>query len=124
MTIAEAISRVDAIRPNGFRQAQKIIWLENLEAQIYREIVLPNENPENIHFEGFPPDVEIGTKLIAPLPYDDVYIKWLESQIHLANSEIDRYNNAKTLFNNAYAVFRDWWKREHMPLGRSTHFKF
>ncbi|MBP3410075.1 MAG: hypothetical protein J6M10_03670 [Clostridia bacterium] len=122
MTIAEAISRVDEIKPNRFTQKQKIEWLENIEGQIYQEMVLPNENPGKICFDGFPADVDVGTKLIAPAPYDEVYVLYLQCRIDLGNAELKKYNNSMLMFNSAYATLKDWWKRAHRPVERVTHF--
>lgn len=124
MTIAEAISRVDAIKPNRFRQEQKLEWLENIEGQVYREIVLPNENPEGIAFSGFASNVDPGTQLIAPKPYDEVYILYLQCQIDRGNMEEKKYNNSMLMFNAAYMQLKNYWQRTHMPLQAVTHFRF
>jgi len=124
MTIADVINRVNALKPSGFTQKQKIEWLENIEGQIYWEIVVPNENPKGIKFDGFPSDVDTAHELIAPKPYDEVYVLYLQAQIDLGNQETQKYNNSMTLFNSAYSALRSWWKRTHMPVSAVTHFNF
>ena len=123
MTIQEAIARVDAVKPNRYKQAQKIAWLGNLEGQIYNELVLTHENPAHIQRVEFHENMDMEHALIAPHPYDEVYLLYLQSQIDLNNMEIAKYNNSKTLYNNAYQTLVDFWNRTHMPLGPVTHFK-
>jgi hypothetical protein len=123
MTIHEAIARVDAVKPNRYKEAQKIAWLGNLEGQIFNELVLTHEHPPMIVQLDFNENMDTDQKLIAPHPYDEVYTLCLQSQIDLNNMEIAKYNNSKTLYNNAYQTLVDYWNRTHMPLGRVTHFK-
>ena len=59
--------------------------------------------------------MDTDTKLIAPHPYDEVYVLYLQSQIDLGNMEIAKYNNAKALFNQAYITYTDHYNRTHMP---------
>ena len=123
MTIHEAIARVDAVKPNRFKEAQKIAWLGNLEGQIFNELVLTHEHPPMIVQLDFNENMDTDQKLIAPHPYDEVYVLYLQSKIDLGNQEIAKYQNSKALYNNAYAILRDYWKRTHMPVQSVTHFR-
>lgn len=122
MTIHEAIARVDAVKPNRFKEAQKIAWLGNLEGQIFNELVLTHECPNPIRRIVFDENMDTDQQLIVPHPYDEVYILYLQSQIDLNNMEIAKYNNSKTLYNNAYQTLVDYWNRSYMPVGAVTHF--
>ena len=53
--------------------------------------------------------------LLAPAPYDGLYRHYVEAQIHYANGELERYNNAMALWNNGLMTLRDHWCRGHMP---------
>lgn len=123
MTINEVIRRVDAFKPNRFTLAQKLEWLGNIEGHIYNELVLTHENPEGISAVQISSEMDLDTKLIAPFPHDEVYPLYLQSQIDLGNMEISKYNNSKTLFNNAYMTLRDYWNRTHMPVCSVKAFK-
>lgn len=123
MTIHEAIARVDAVKPNRFKEAQKIAWLGNLEGQIFNELVLTHECPNPIRRIAFDENMDTDQQLIVPHPYDEVYILYLQSQIDLNNMEIAKYNNSKTLYNNAYQTLVDYWNRSYMPVSPVTHFK-
>lgn len=121
MTIHEAIVRVDTVKPNRFKEEQKVAWLKNLEGQIFNELVLTHEHPPMLITTGS--DDETERQLVAPHPYDEVYVLYLQSQIDLNNMEIAKYNNSKTLYNNAYQTLVDYWNRTYMPVGPVTHFK-
>ena len=43
------------------------------------------------------------------------YRHYVEAQIHYANGEMERYNNACAAWNNALLTYRDFWCRSHMP---------
>jgi hypothetical protein len=74
-------------------------------------------------FNGYTADSPMDTILIVSAPYDDIYIKWLESQIDYANREYDKYNNSIVAYNDAYAEYERHYNRTHMPKGKKS-FKF
>ena len=43
MTIAEAIQRVDTLRPNRYKDKEKVMWLSELDGQIFTEILMAHE---------------------------------------------------------------------------------
>ena len=65
------------------------------------------------HFFGF--YLTDAAELLAPAPYDGLYRHYVEAQIHYANGELERYNNAMALWNNGLMTLRDYWCREHLP---------
>lgn len=117
MTIQEAIDRVDMLKPNKQPEEFKIKWLSELDGLIHREIILKHAHSGRMrHFDGYDEDTNPGQVLLAPYPYDEIYTWWLMSKVDLQNQEIDKYNNDRTLFNNAYDTLSDWWTRNHMPI--------
>ena len=40
------------------------------------------------------------------------------TKIDLQNLEMDKYNNDRALFENAYGEMSDWWNRTYMPVQR------
>ena len=121
MTVSEAIALVDRLKPNKFTPEDKVKWLSEIDGLIVRELVDTHENsPLAGDFAGYVSIEESGgTELLAPYPYDILYRWYLESQIDLGNMEIAKYNNSKTLFNNAYLTYTDHYNRTHMPKRRS-----
>ena len=44
MTVMEAINHVDAVKPNGYSQNEKIRWLSYLDGIVKKEIIDTHEN--------------------------------------------------------------------------------
>ena len=122
MTIIEAINQIDALKPNGFLQEDKIRWLNTVENYIKTEIIDTHEGAENVTFTGYDMNSALDTVLIASAPYDILYLRWLEAQIDYANAELGKYNNSITMFNSAYADFRNHYNRKNMPKGTKIKY--
>ena len=121
MTIMEAINLLDAIKPNSYKQTEKIRWLATLDGIVKEEIIDTHEGGEAVTFEGYTEN-SLMQELLVPHPYDDIYIKWLEAQIDYANGEYNKYNNSITVYNKAFADFERYYNRMHMPIGQK--FKY
>lgn len=124
MTIIEAITRVDTVKPNSYTQPEKIKWLSELDGIVKREIIDTHAGGECVVFAGYADDVDLTTPLLVPAPYDEIYIRYLETQIDYANGEYNKYNNSMAGYNAAYITFERYYNREHMPIGRGQRFKF
>ena len=122
MTIIEAINKIDALKPNNYSQSDKIGWLSTLDGIIKKEIIDTHEGADTVIFNGYDAATALDTVLIAPAPYDDVYIRWLEAQIDYANGEYGKYNNSMALYNTAFSAYERYYNRTNMPIGRK--FKF
>lgn len=122
MTILEAINRVDSTKPNSYTQVEKVDWLSTLDGVIKSEIIDTHEGGESVIFDGYDVDTSLDTMLLIPAPYDDIYIRWLEARIDYANGEYNKYNNSLTAYNDAYALYANYYNRKHMPKG--SKFKF
>lgn len=122
MTIIEIITDVDALKPNGLGQPYKVQWLSQLDARIKHDIIDTHEGGEDVSFNGYNAETPIGTELLVPHPYDDVYRYWLEAQIDYVNGEYTKYNNSMSMFNEAYSAYERHYNRTHMPKGNSLKF--
>ena len=124
MTIQEAIDLADQLKPNMMITPVKIRFLNEIEGKIHEEIILQHEHTEA---EGEKPeyttDTDPGTDLIVPAPYDMVYVYWLIAQIDHMNMEMDKYNNDRLLFEDAYGNFNDYWTRTRMPIPKGWRFQ-
>lgn len=124
MTIAEVISKVDALKPNTYTQKDKVEWLSNLDSRVKTQIIDTHESCDCFHFYGYDNELDQDTELLVPAPYDEMYLRWLEAMIDYHNSEDDRYNNAIVLFNNAYEGYKKHYTRTHMPISHGKRFIF
>lgn len=145
MKIQEALDRIDIMRPNMMPKHFKIAALSELDGLIHREIIknhtsgqprpmtlmeqiinlspedrqIPPEGPEpEEDFTGYTVETDPGTELLAPFPYDEIYLYWLASKVDFQNLEMDKFNNDRTMFNNSWEALSDWYTRTHMPKQR------
>ena len=117
MNIQEALDLADGMKPNMMTRQTKIHFLQEIDQKIYTEILLTHEHDEE---EEVMPEYDTatddGTELIVPDPYSSLYPFWIMSRIDLLNQELDKYNNDRALFENAYNEMHDWWNRTKMPV--------
>lgn len=117
--IGEVLSYFDNQVPNQYSDEEKIRWLNEIESQIYNDIILTHKDADKIAFHGFRADTDINTQMIVDLEYSELYRFWLEKSVHYANGEIDRMNNAMTMFQTYYDNYFSYYNRNHRPVG--TH---
>lgn len=122
MTIMDAIYRIDELKPNSYSQIEKIKWLSSLDGIIKKEIIDTHEGGEGIEFSEYGEYQDLGTSLLVPAPYDDIYLRWLEAQMDYANGEYGKYNNSVAMYNTAYSTYANHYNRTHMPKGNK--FKY
>ena len=124
MNLQTALDRVDIHRPNHVNETQKIAWLNELDGQINKELVMTHYHRcDEFQFRGYDDSTEGDTVLLAPFPYDEIYFYYLCSQVDNVNQEIEKYNNDRELFNNSYKLLSDYINRTYMPVQRSRQFR-
>ena len=122
MTIIDVINRIDALKPNRYEQCEKIKWLSTLDTRIATDIIAKHESAEVTAFHGYTEETPLTTELLAPSPYDDMYLHWVEAQVDYWNAEYPKYNNSISMFNALYSAYANHYNRTHMPKGKK--FKF
>lgn len=119
MTIQEALDLADQMKPNMMARPVKLRFLSELEGMIHGELLMQHwHRRDEEERPVYDTETDPGTELLAPAPYDMVYVYWLESRIDEQNQEMDKYNNDRMLFENAYQQLSDWWNRTKMPVRR------
>lgn len=117
MNIQEALDLADGMKPNMMTRQTKIHFLQEIDQKIYTEILLTHEHDEEEEvMPEYDTETDDGTELIVPDPYSSLYPFWIMSRIDLLNQELDKYNNDRALFENAYNEMYDWWNRTKMPV--------
>lgn len=124
MTIIEAINRLDSLMHNTFNKSDKVAWLSRVDAMVKRLIIDTHEGGENVTFTEYTDKTPTDTVLLIPAPFDEVYLRWLEAQIHYANGEYGKYNNAILMYNTAFSAYQDFYNRSHMPKNTDKRFLF
>ena len=111
MTISEAISNINAVKPNAYTAAEKVKWLYNLDLSIKADICDVYTEPVGDIEEYSTTDQT--TVLLVPAPWDGIYEHYLAGEIDRLNEEIDLYNNDIALYNEVLSDFRNHYNRTH-----------
>lgn len=122
MTILEATTMIDTLKPNNYTYQDKVRWLSELDGMIKNNIIDTHEGGSAVAFDGYTESTESDAPLLVGFPYEDIYLKWLEAKIDYANAEYPRYNNSKNAFNAIYTDFENYYNRHHMPNGRNLSY--
>ncbi len=111
MTVNEAITRADALRPNTFEIEAKAACVIKLDRELAemtgagrREYDWPQEDPV----------------LLMPAPHDGVYVLYLCCQIDLYNQETALYANDAAVYETALSEARAWWRRHNRAADKGT----
>ena len=122
ISISEAIARIDSLKHNTYSALDKIEWLSRVDSMVKRLIVDTHEGADNVTFSGYDENTDVNTELLVPAPFDEVYLRWMEAQIDYHNGDYGKYNNAIQMYNTSFEAYRNYYNREHMPIG--THIKY
>lgn len=117
MTILACINRTDDLKPNIYDQGVKVEWLSLLDQKIKCLVFDRCREGDASFFTGYGPDTDLQTQLLVGGPFEQMYQRWLEAQIDLANGEIDRYNVSITLFNAEFDAFQRHYMQTHQAKG-------
>lgn len=124
MTIAEAISKVDSLKPNTYTYDDKVSWLSTLDTKVKTQVIDAHESDQSYSFNGYDSLTDRDTELLVPAPYDEMYVYWLSAMIDYYNNEDARYNNAIILFDNSYERYKSYYTRSNMPMSKGNRFVF
>lgn len=123
MTIQQAMDKADRMKPNMMPAEDKIGFLSEIEGKIHEEIIMTHEHTaEEETRPEYDEDTDTTTEMLVPAPYDMIYVYWLMAQIDHLNQEMDKYNNDRSLFEDAWGNFADYWNRKKMPIQRNRQF--
>ncbi len=94
MTAGQVLTRVDSLLPNAYTREEKLRWLLQAEGTLVREVLRPVDRETSV-----PGKLEENTALTAETPYDGLYDLYVQAQIHYADGDMARWNNAVALWN-------------------------
>ena len=95
VTVGQVLAQVDGLLPNGYTREEKLRWLQQAEGIIIREVL----QPVTRQVLPVPVELEDSTVLAAKPPYDGLYELYVQAQIHYADGDMARWNNAMALWN-------------------------
>lgn len=120
MTINAALEAVDALQPNAFSREEKLGWLSRAEGLVKTQILDTCQDPPA--FSGYSIHTDPETELLAPEPFDELYLRYIQAQMDSANGELTRYGNSAALFNSLLSAYRNHYIRTHTPVGRKLNY--
>ena len=94
LTAGQVLAQVDSLLPNAYTREEKLRWLLQAEGTLIREVLRPVDRETAV-----PEKLEESTVLTAGTPYDGLYGLYVQAQIHYADGDMARWNNAMTLWN-------------------------
>lgn len=131
MTIRECIDRINESKPNTFSDEEKVRWLAYLDGILWKETFATHERRHHRDGEEDEP-VFIDTRytvddlqrhLLAPYPFDELYIAFCGLKIDELNGETIRYNNSAAMFNELKDDYTNWFHRTHRPIRSKINFR-
>lgn len=115
MILSEIIARYDNERKNTEDKSVKQRWVEELERIVLDDVILTHQNEIENPDEYFD-DWGDSKELLIPMQYAEVYINYIDMKMQLKLNQLQKYNSASTLFNNAYLTYQQWFNRHNKPL--------
>ena len=122
MKIIEAINGIDSLNHNTYTEQDKVQWLSRVDWMVKKHVIDTHEGSEDVTFNGYDSLTDHNTDLLVPAPHDEMYLRWMEAQIHYHNGEYGKYNNAIDMFNTTYEDYKRYYNRTHMPKGKQFNY--
>lgn len=111
MTLGEVIAWCDRVKPNQFTNADKTMWINEVESIVQMDVLLLKERHLRVY--DFADDRD--TELLASPPYDKIYRAYLVAKIDEANGEYNKYANTYQTYNNAIGEYQRYIARVYNP---------
>lgn len=121
MTIQDAINWVDSKKYNIYTREDKVRWLSEQDRALWL-FLQSFEEFDGKTFDGYDGDTPLDRELLAPEPFDRLYLRWLEAQIDYANQEYTKYNNAMALHLEAWKDLTAWCLRSYTHKSKVLRF--
>lgn len=100
MTVKDILEYVDDLYENPFDEATKLIWINQIEAELQAEVLLTAVEGIVQYSEQ-----DIYAEVIAPPPFDKIYPEYVIWRIMLAQEETERANNQQIILDEAWKAY-------------------
>lgn len=90
MTKNEVLARIREIQPGEYTDERLLQLVDECDQRIFRELL-----------DGYIVKESQG-ELVAPPPYDEIYMWYALARIYLMQQDIGGYNNAMAMFNSIW----------------------
>lgn len=106
MTIKGLIDKVQEEDPNSFADEKVLTYINEIEEDVAEQL--------NEEFEPYTSVDD--TELMAPAPYDRLYVSYVKSQIDYANAEYASYQLNAEQHNQDMADYINWIVRNSIAV--------
>ena len=112
MTIQEVLANIDNVKPNMIDDGIKVIWLNEIENNVYKVMKL-RRGSEELEKPNISLASDFTTECLLPDEYTGIYTYYVSAMIDYMNGETGRYNNSMVMYNNAWKEFENYWYKTH-----------
>ena len=99
MTIQQLIDKVQEEKPNSFTDAKIVSFINDIEAEVAVQLqeTLPTYTTD-----------DMSETLLAPRPYDTLYVSYVKAMVDYANEEYASYQMNQMQHSEDWDAFVDW----------------
>ena len=109
MTIRDLLNKINKEKPSSFTEAELIAFVNEVEAEVAEQLGITDEDVPVYTYEH---DSELDRVLLAPAPYDRLYVSYVKMQIDYSQEEYDSFANNQAQHTQDFQDFTDWVVRE------------
>lgn len=111
MKLTDAISQAVLLTGAAVDQSIMCRWLSELDGKLSLTLY---KTDAIINYQ-MPGEDEESPALLAPYPWDGMYIHYLEAMCYYTTGDFGRYQNSMAMYNQGEKAFREWCIRMHYP---------
>ena len=102
MTIRDLLNKISKEKPNSFTEADLISFVNEIEADVAEQLNM-SEAPayDDNH-------MDLDMPLLAPAPYDRLYVSYVKAMIDFSNEEYASYQLNQEQHVQDFRDFLDW----------------
>ena len=116
MTIKELIDKVTSEKPNTFDDAKLIEFINEVEIEVAEQLSEEFETKYTVDDKA--------KVLMAPAPYDRLYVSYVKAMVDFANEEYESYANNQAQHVQDFKDFVDWVVREKVAVNHVHPVRF
>lgn len=106
MTIRDLLNKINKEKPSSFTEAELIAFVNEVEAEVAEQLC-------NATAPVYTDDHDDLDKiLLAPAPYDRLYVSYVKMQIDYSQEDYDSFTNNQAQHTQDFQDFTDWVVRE------------
>jgi len=102
MTLRDLLTKISEEKPHSFTDAKLISFVNEIEADVAEQYYI-KEVP--VYADNH---TDLDRRLLAPSPYDRLYVSYVKAMIDYSNEEYDSYANNQAQHVQDFREFADW----------------